>query len=94
MTQAVRILFTVFFLCFTDVCFFTKDFGYSSMLSRIYKLKTPLKVMYKIYRPTGTVRGSLTVLQGKHVKQQLECKRKKKKDCDEASAFAAIPVYF
>lgn len=50
--------------------------------------------MYKIYRPTGTVRGSLTVLQGKHVKKQLECKRKKKKDCDEASAFAAIPVYF
>lgn len=79
MTQAVRILFTVFFLCFTDVCFFTKDFGYSSMHSRIYKLKTPLKVMYKIYRPTGTVRGSLTVLQGKHVKQQLECKRKKRR---------------
>lgn len=35
--------------------------------------------MYKIYRQTGTVRGSLTVLQGKHVKQQLECKRKKRR---------------
>lgn len=44
MTQAVRILFTVFFLCFTDVCFFTKDFGYSSMHSRIYKMKTPLSI--------------------------------------------------